>query len=168
MHSWFPTPSVSVTCASWSYSDTFLPTETRHILPNILQKEFSRLMFPQTCSGAENWIRLDFAGNERGERMNRLLDYAIVQLKPVSWSIFSRLLKRLGILEPRRSHKMFLKCWLYRFLWMLPSLKFMSSFSWVCIFLLWFAIPCALALYANLFSVTNRQVYSPLIKDSQK
>ena len=134
----------------------------------LLQKEFSRLMFPQTCSGADNWIRLDFAGNKRGERMNRLLDYAIVQLKPVSWSIFSRLLKRLGILEPRRSHKIFLKCWLYRFLWMLPSLKFMSSFSWVCIFPLCFAIPCALALYANLFSVTNRQVYSPLIKGSQK
>lgn len=102
----------------------------------LLQKEFSRLMFPQTCSGVENWIRLDFAGNKRGERMNRSLDYAIVQLKPVSWSKFPRLLKRLGILEPRRSHKMFLKCWLYRFLWMLPSLKFMSSFSWVCIFLL--------------------------------
>lgn len=113
-------------------------------------------------------VQDDFAGNKRGERMNRSLDYAIVQLKPVSWSKFPRLLKRLGILEPRRSHKMFLKCWLYRFLWMLPSLKFMSSFSWVCIFLLWFAIPCALALYANLFSVTNRQVYSPLIKDSQK
>ena len=82
----------------------------------LLQKEFSRLMFPQTCSGAENWIRLDFAGNKRGERMKCLLDYAIVQLKPVSWSIFSRLLKRLGILGPRRSHKIFLKCWLYRFL----------------------------------------------------